>query len=758
MNSRLLTAILVAGCLTTNGASAADETTDTGLLDDPGTTILTAEREVQWTPHATTVLTRETLEQTYRPDLEHVESLVPGLIVDRMNRTPRGAAIAIRGLGSAVPAKGFDPAVAVSIDGVYVGTHASRLQVLFDFDRVEVRRGPQGVQDSNPNLSGSVNFERSRPTGELDVDLRASVGTDKRREADAVINFPVVDSVNAKLAMYWKERGGDYMTNVFSGRDENTEDYAIVSASISWDLEDWFDLVYTFDHENSDETTPALLNISAETDLLCATTALSPFPNCRRGTGNPELDSLRTTAQNFSNDRNLTGDYHTLRLDFNIGNHQVRSITGLRETDERANIDMDASNADFYHVSQRQEYHQFSQEFTVSADYSENLSYRFGAYFLNTDYDIFQQEFHILKQLGDAGLTEGHAAGEIQELTSSQNSDLRSVFVHVDYILNEQWSADIGGRWTEVERDFEHIPSRIRLGDNVAPIRTLLEGQESTKQFLWLGGLSYQVDEEAMIYFRYAEGFLPGGFDENAMSAIAGNSYGAETTRSVEIGLKSDWWADRLRVNLAYFDMQLDNKVERFNAFTTDGQIESLLDNVAEVEVSGWEIEFESIPLENLYLRGAYSRNDADYQKYAVANLAAPGTFLSLDGLQPSRAPKNNLFFSASYSFPAGPGRVHTYAGYRLLGDYQTNPLIPEADVKNWSSWDLSVSYEYKEWLFRLFSNNVKNKEFIQNVDRISQTDILPVTSGISVPTLITLTEYNQPRYTGIEIIYRPEF
>ena len=103
---------------------------------------LKEEREVQWTPHSVTVLTREELESGFKRDLEDIESIVPGLIVDRMNTTPRGAAIALRGLGSSGASKAFDPAVAVNIDGVYVGTHTNRLQVLFDFEQIEVVRSP----------------------------------------------------------------------------------------------------------------------------------------------------------------------------------------------------------------------------------------------------------------------------------------------------------------------------------------------------------------------------------------------------------------------------------------------------------------------------------------------------------------------------------------------------------------------------------------------------------------------------------------
>lgn len=757
LTSKILLGLAIACC----NLSAMAETplkNQTMTLPTPDSDLRLQEEAVQWVPHAVTVLKQPDIEETFRRDLEDIESIAPGLIVDRMNTTPRGAAISIRGLGSAGTSKAFDPAVAVNVDGVYVGTHTSRLQVLFDFEEIEVVRGPNTFE-ANPNVAGSINIKRPRPHSELDVKTRASVGINQRREADVVVNTPVVEGVNARVGIYWKDRGGEYMKNVFNERQENSEDYTLMTASIGWDFRDLFELTYTFDAEKSDETTPAILNISAPDDLLCSTTANLPFPNCRRGVGNPELDSVRLTAQNFSNKRQLDGNYHTLKVSFDALDHEFTSITGYRNTDEINDLDLDASNADFYHVSREQEYEQISQEITVTGQWDERLSYRGGLYFLDTQYSLFQQERHILKQLGDAGLAAGAAAGAIQELTSHQESTMYSVFAHADYVLNDQWTADFGFRWSEVDRDFDHSPSRIRLGDSLSPLRTLLKGRETTKQMLISGGFAYKVDEAAMIYLRYSEGFLPGGFDENAMSAFAANSYGAETSRTGEIGLKSNWWDDRLRVNVTYYKTELDNKVERFDTFTPDGSIESILDNVSQVEIGGWEFEIESTPLENLYLRTSYSNISADYNIYTVSDLSNPGATLDRSSLTPSRAPQDNLYVGANYSIAAGPGTIHVYAGYRLFSDYQTYPLLPEGDVKNWSATDLSISYEYQEWQFRLFSQNVKNKEYIQNVNVVSQTDILPVGAGANaVPSLITHTEYNQPRYTGLEVIYRPDF
>lgn len=752
MNLRLSSALLLACiCLPAIGQEDPEQ------LDDASTHFLKEERDVQWTPHSVTVVTRQDLESSFNRDLESIESMVPGLIVDRMNTTPRGAAIALRGLGSSGASKAFDPAVAVNIDGVYVGTHTNRLQVLFDFEQIEVVRSPNTFE-ANPNLSGSINIERTKPTGELDVDVRVSAGIDDRREMDAVLNFPIIDSLSGKVAVYWKDKGGEYMKNVFMDRDENTEDYSLASLTLNWQFRDLFEATYTFDTENSDETTPAILNISAPTDLLCSSTVSSPFPNCRRGFQNPELDSLRLTAQNFSNSREFEGDHHTLKVTFDAFGHDFVAITGVRDTEESMDMDLDASNSDFYHVEQEQSYEQFSQELTMRGEWRENLDYAAGIYYLDTAYNVYQREYHILSELGDAGFSEGRAPGTIQELSSAQDSEMISFFAHAEYTLSDQWIADIGARWSEVDRDFDHIPSRIRLGDNLSPLRTRLVGDETSKELLWNAGVSYKVDEEAMVYLRYTEGFVPGGFDENAMSAVAGNSYGSETSRTGEIGLKSDWWDDRLRVNVVYYKTELNNKVERFDAFVADGVIESLLDNVAEVEVSGWEVEIKAMPFEGFYTHWSYSHINTDYNQYDVPNLNTPGEFINLSNLTPTRGPADNLFVALDYKFPLGPGLFGVYGGYRLFNDYQTYSLLPEGEVKNWTAWDVAISYEWRDFLFRIFSNNVKNKEYAQNVNQITQTAILPVEGRTAVPSLITSTEYNQPRYNGLEIIYRPSF
>ena len=175
-------------------------------------------------------------------------------------------------------------------------------------------------------------------------------------------------------------------------------------------------------------------------------------------------------------------------------------------------------------------------------------------------------------------------------------------------------------------------------------------------------------------------------------------------------------------------------------------------------ESNGFELEMEYVPIDNLYLRGTYNHIRADFQGYDVPNLEIPGTEQDLSSALSNRAPTDSWYLSTLYSINFASGVVSFNAVYRFVDDYQTNPLIPIARVNNYSTWDLSVDYRWKEWTFRLFSQNVNDKRYLQNVVNLNDGDIVALNPAASQRSgLVTYSEYNQPRYTGFEIIYKPD-
>ena len=107
-------------------------------------------------PESVTILTTEDLNNTRVARLEDLEGMAPSLLIDSLSGTPQGAAISIRGIGSNETSQNFEPAVALTIDGVYISTHASQNAYSFDFESIEISRGPQATYQGVSAIGGAI--------------------------------------------------------------------------------------------------------------------------------------------------------------------------------------------------------------------------------------------------------------------------------------------------------------------------------------------------------------------------------------------------------------------------------------------------------------------------------------------------------------------------------------------------------------------------------------------------------------------------
>ncbi len=727
-------------------------------LSDSTTDIRLRQESVQWVPESVTVIDKADLDSSYFRTLEDLQGFAPGLIIDGLSGTPQGAAISMRGIGSSETEATFEPAVAVLVDGVYVGSHAGQMQVLFDFEKVEINRGPNTTYQGAPNIGGTINLQRSKPSGNLGADIRASFGDHDRRELDGIFNFPITGQLAGKLALSTQEGGGDYMGNVTRSRSENSRDRVFVSASFLWQPSDRLSLQYSYDNENDRSDTPALLNVSTATDLVCINATAGETCRSTIGPAIPQTLSFNRTAQNGSNIRSYKGNYHTLRIDYDWGDHDLVSISAIRTNEEMSHQDLDATQIDFYSVSRDLDYDQFSQEFRISRQYSDRLHYTAGLYYLNTQSDLAQEEAFVLNKLGTAGLGDLHAVNDIQLLDSNTDSTLTSFFAHASYALDDQWTIDLGSRLSLIQKDFKHSPSGIRNSTTTTASSVNFKLDDEWNEWTFSTGISYKVDEAAMIYLRFSEGYRPGGFNTNGVSVESADNYDTETSQNWELGMKSDWLDDKLRLNMVYYQIDHDNKREQFIRAVGPGRVESVIDNVSFIEVDGFELEFELVPFENFKLRGTYSHMNANYLDYEIPDLANPGINLNFTALSANRAPFDSYHLSALYSFNFAEGTINAYARYQFYDDYQTNPQLNLARVNNYTNWDLSLDYVWQDWTFRLFSQNVNDSRHLRNVVNVTDGDVSALRSGATSSSgLITYAEYNQPRYTGFEIVYRPD-
>lgn len=714
---------------------------------------------VQWIPESITVIGRDEMDETYRYQLEDLEGIAPGLLIDGMGAVPQGAAISIRGMGSMETSKAFFPAVAVNVDGVYQGTHASQNQVLFDFERVEIARGPQGTFSGAPSLAGTINVERTRPTGELGIRSRASFGDFNRKRFDTVINLPTIGGeLDSKISFNWRRGNAKMVENVFSNRKENEDHLQQISASVLWQRED-ISVQYTYDDGYDKTDVGALLNLSSASDLLCSNSIDEANCSLDENGLKPETDSFAATTQNFSNAREYDYFQHAARVNFSWLEHDITSISAYRESEESSSHDLDATFIDFYSSTLQQEYTQVSQEVTAFREFNADTSYVVGIYYLGTEYNLDRSDLFVLEQIAAQNRILAVPAGETRTIDSNQRASILSAFAHADYQWNDKWRWDAGVRANRVKLDFNHTVSRPNNASNgFAAPPAILVGDIKQNEVTGTLGFSYRVDDEAMVYGRYSHGFRPGGYDDTANSIDAGKPFDEERVEGGELGLKSDWYEDRVRLNYAYYHNNYHNRVERFTRAVDSTRVESVLQNVAKVETRGHELELTYIPFEELIVRASLSHQNADYIDFTIPDLSGAAATVNLQGSRiPPLAPADMFSLSGHYSFGYGEGVVNLYGGYRFVTEYWTDSEVPAGRVENFTTLNFSAEFVWRDWKFRLFSQNANNKRHLTNVTHITDSQLasLPPTTTTELD-LVTTAEMNQPEFTGVEIIWVP--
>ena len=532
-------------------------------LPDDQTSALFAPEPASSSSTSVTVIKADELQHGFVRSLEDLRFVAPGLIVDPLAGSPQGATVAIRGIGSREVGEGFEAAVAIVVDGVQIGGHSGAMHVLFDFDQVEVVRGPQGMLLGPSSLGGAIVVRRTPPKGELDVHLRASAGTFDRRVFDAVVHAPRFRGVSTKLAASWMRGGGDEVRNVFANRPENDLNRLFVSASPHFRPIDSVEVLYTFDVDSDKSDTPGLLNISAagtignEGDVLCVR-----LGRCAAGETSlltPESGTYTRTLQNFDNSSEFEAETQTLRATYAGPRYEVTSLTGVRSTSALVHQDLDGTAVDFYSLTRDNEYDQFSQEVRVTTEAFNGTQVVAGFYYLDTESSTHLVEHFITDQLAQAGLFTLPTPGTAGDLTTRSNFDSKklAVFAHLERRFGERWTVDGGVRWHDVD-----IKSRLVTGrlDSVtvsgAPRFTVparLDGRMDFDNAFGTIGIRYRVDDSAILFLRGAQGHRNGGFDASARTTAAYVPFSNEATNSYEVGLKSDWWEDKLRVNVVAY-------------------------------------------------------------------------------------------------------------------------------------------------------------------------------------------------------------
>lgn len=597
---------------------------------------------IQDTPIAMTALPASQLEAKGAINLGDLQGAAPNVLITNQNSGASAANISIRGLTFADVEKSFDPTVAVVVDGVFIGTSTGQFFDFFDIEQLEVLRGPQGTLFGRNTIGGVINLRRSKPTFEYGGKFDLSYGSFNTMAARGVVNIPLVeDRLAAKVFYFHNESDGHHRHGITGDRTgfSNNENFGIV---LGYKNDENFDANLTLEKQVQ-EFDPLVSNITQTGDLFCG---LQPANECNRNTG----DDLYTV---FGQEAvsNYESPAATLEMNYTLGDITLTSVTGYRESDEAQTQDFDGSSADLYYTNRVQDFRQISQELRAAGQFTDNLDYVVGAYFYDHKYNFFQ---HTRFFGSDAILPDQITVG---------TSNSIALFGDFNWNATDTVRVSFGGRWTKDKKtNFNN------MGGTQFP-----EAEATFDKFTPKIGLDYRPTDNMMLYGSWSRGYRSGGFSGRGQTLFSSTTpFQPETVDSFEIGLKSDFFDNKLLVNLSAFYADYKNLQQNTTVLVGNTNAnETVVSNVGAAKVKGLEADITYRATDDLTFTASLGLLDSEFKDF-ITQAPLNGVLTNFDYSANDLIynPDMTAAVTASYIVPTEFGEVTANASLRYVDDY----------------------------------------------------------------------------------------
>ncbi len=651
------------------------EESETMILEEVVVTVQRRETLLQDTPASVLALGSETIDRLRITNIESLTAFVPGLKLD--GNDPTEMRISLRGAFTSADTPSTEQSVGVFVDGIYLGHTGDLTSNLYDIERVEVMRGPQGTLWGRNVVGGAINIVTKNPGDETEVDVIGTLGNYDRREIFAKASGPLVDntlyglfSVNGK-----KLDGHTTIVDVLNqglpdaGADLGGDNSLSFRGKLRWLPNDSAEYLLSLEYNSVDVDGPAARNIVAG-----GQPPLYPLPPNRFTTHQKIAGNL---------DREIFGI--SLHANWDLNFASLYSITAYRNLDAFfEEFSFDAAPVGGINLERDYNDTLFSQELRLAGE-TERLDWQVGLYYYRNDSDrteFYREEVHPATV---ANLF-GFARNPDIQAWRLDTGDTKSwaAFGQGTYAINEWLNLTLGGRYTKDDKStrpeafspLNFLDPVMRVDETQIPpaadgsFHWVTAASDSWSEFTPMATLDASWDElggfdRFMVYATYSEGFKSGGFETKTNPDDSRIPFEQEGSKSFEVGMKTTFWNSRAQFNVALYDAEYSNiqGLEQppgqigFSIFTSDA------------DVKGAELELNLLPFNDLQLNLAYSFIDAEY---------APGSEASsgdISGNQLPQAPRNSWSLGLNYSTDLGNDfRLTLMANYAIKDGVYFNP------------------------------------------------------------------------------------
>jgi iron complex outermembrane receptor protein len=718
-------------------------------LEEVIVTATKRDESIQEIPISVTAFSQSDLDIRGHNNLQGIQEVTPNLDFAVQSAGQNAARITLRGVGTETLIGGGDPGVALHIDGVYVGRNIASAADIFDIERIEVLRGPQGTLYGRNANGGSINIVTKRPTDELEGKVDVTLGNYNQRKIRSVINVPLGESLNSRLAMFTDQRDG-YLKNLYNGRDSGGNDKSGVRLSLLWESDAGNEVLIKGFHTKVGGTGPASRFLGtdyAETDngysdsrVVGVSSGPTP-PAGARVVSDPY--SLATTAIGESVLPRPTGFYEMrkdapefvstvmegldVEVNYNISdNVLLRSITSYQTNNNEILVDADGSELSLETRNRDTNAEQYSQEFNLMSQDDAQLQWILGAYLYNEkisgDFETFfpPGQVPLDTQLPPGAVPGG---GGLRALRDMQHeTDSYAIFAQLTYGFSDRLSATLGARYTWDEKyNYRSTGGQVDLTNGylavgrgaIGPFAPSV-GKESWQEPTYRGSVSYNFTDDNLIFASYSHGYKSGGFDFNGGAFEEGGSnidggaqipYDPEFVNAIEIGSKNTFFDNRVRLNITAFTYDYED-LQVFR-LTGDGP---LTDNAASSSIKGVELESKYAITDNLEIDATYAKLDATYDEYIVER----PRLQDFAGRTLNYAPEMSASLGAQYTMPLGQDQLVLRVDISRKGRTYFDRANTENDTREpLNLINARVRYNADNWFVDLFGRNLADKEYL---------------------------------------------
>jgi iron complex outermembrane receptor protein len=616
------------------------------VLDEITVTAERREQSLQDVPVSVTAFSGDLVKEGGITRLEDVALQTPNFKMTSFNTAE--SQLYMRGIGSTQDGPSSDPSVAVFIDDVYIGRPAGASTDLYDLARIEVLRGPQGTLYGRNAAGGAVNIFTKKPQHEFEAKTGLTVGDYGLVNLRAYVNGSISDTVAGKFTANIRQRDG-YAKNVTTGQDLEDDDTKSVRGQLLITPSDKIEVLLGFDYTDIDTSgdNRFLTNfdvppISPPAFIAPQQAEIATFGNNPRRSSHDEIQRSNKTLSGLM-----------ARVEADLGWATLTSVTAYRKTESswwQALVpllsDQDGGQGTFeVDDGADQKGDQTSQEFRLAGD-TENFNWVAGLYYFEEDISISER---FITYWGPNTPLAVWGTGDVSFNMDGETSSF-AAFGQFTWDMTDTLALTLGARYTDDDKKqtSEAVANGpiggavwgIPLGPGGSPYAPV-SGSKSWDKVTPRASLDWNVSDDHMVYFTYSEGYKSGAFSSHTGSPlIAVTPLLPESSTNYEVGAKTQWLEDRLRFNIAYFDLEY-----------VDLQTWSLINFVlvadnAAAEASGVEVDFAAAITENFTLSGNIAT--LDHKFTGGANV----------GNKLTRAPETSWSLIANFAIPLDSGAV----------------------------------------------------------------------------------------------------